>query len=931
MNKSNNQIKIIILLNLFLLGTPVDSYAGKHALLVGITEFPYDDPLPYSDDDVYLIKDILIDGYGWPENNITVLIDEAADYSDVLSALDDLDSAESNGDTVLIMFSTHGKNLYGLFCNNAFISPPVGYYVMSPSTLNTKINELETDNIMVILDISEAGYFDGKISKGVILMASSATETSYQDDEVLLYSVFSYFVAKGMSGFANLSDPSISAVEVFDYAAPLTTDYVDEMWDDNQTPVIDGEENDFDMFVKLPQELSGTLSYTQYWSGSPIEMEGNVTVPSGVDLTIVTDSYLDFNGYTLTVASGGGINLLFDGAEINYGTLTMASGSSLDLNGNTLTIASGGTLDLGGDLAVTPGTLVFASNSNLDLNNHYLRMIGTGSIIDYGMTSVPDIVVKQGSTKKGYYSDVQTAINNAISGQKVWIGVGPYDGFYMNLDVDVGGVYNQTEIDGNVLFYNDHYSTLSNMIVAGNINIMSSTGNTVMNVTCEGVINVYTDCSVTFSSVHTGSGGYYDFEIYSADININYLVSEGQKAYGVKAYGNTSLDFYLLYAMTDKTNKAIFLNSTSEAYFATGAYFCENEYDVYADDNSSAEFGAGISVYLSGIPPLVFYGDVYGDAYYYLCGFYRRMDQPTPDAPFVAVPVISDPGQAAYRTAYSQLQAIHRKQLAALEDEDETTDADPRHYEEDYLAAVAAFQEVVTRYPGSPSALKALARLTRAWIAIGRGAEVEPYVSALAEAPGFQEVKYHVLDNLIFYYLIQGETDQALRIADEIIANSTDDYLVAQTIYYKGVIYRYHLDDIDNAVAMYQAVVAEYPDHSTAQLAQAKLEELGADVPEGSPAEPEVTELSLAGYPNPFNPTATIRFGLPEGGNVTLVVYDLMGREVVRLVEGHRDAGWQELVWDGRDARGRAVPTGIYIARLATPQETRAIKLVMMK
>ncbi|MBA7614839.1 hypothetical protein ES703_22113 [subsurface metagenome] len=100
------------------------------------------------------------------------------------------------------------------------------------------------------------------------------------------------------------------------------------------------------------------------------------------------------------------------------------------------------------------------------------------------------------------------------------------------------------------------------------------------------------------------------------------------------------------------------------------------------------------------------------------------------------------------------------------------------------------------------------------------------------------------------------------------------------------------------------------------------------------------TEFALhQNHPNPFNPTTTLRFDLPEASDASIVVYDLMGREVVRLVEGHQDAGWQAVVWDGRDARGRAVPTGIYIARLsiipptagATPQETRAMKLVMMK
>ena len=84
-------------------------------------------------------------------------------------------------------------------------------------------------------------------------------------------------------------------------------------------------------------------------------------------------------------------------------------------------------------------------------------------------------------------------------------------------------------------------------------------------------------------------------------------------------------------------------------------------------------------------------------------------------------------------------------------------------------------------------------------------------------------------------------------------------------------------------------------------------------------------------YPNPFNPSTTIRFDLPAATDIHIVVYDLLGREVVRLVDGHREAGYHQLVWNGRDARGREVPTGLYIARLLAPTYTRSIKLVLLK
>ena len=84
-------------------------------------------------------------------------------------------------------------------------------------------------------------------------------------------------------------------------------------------------------------------------------------------------------------------------------------------------------------------------------------------------------------------------------------------------------------------------------------------------------------------------------------------------------------------------------------------------------------------------------------------------------------------------------------------------------------------------------------------------------------------------------------------------------------------------------------------------------------------------------YPNPFNPSTTIAYDLPQAGPVALVVYDLRGREVTRLAEGRHEAGYHQVTWAGRDAAGREVPTGIYIARLNTPGYTKSIKMLLLK
>ncbi|MFC1481975.1 T9SS type A sorting domain-containing protein, partial [Candidatus Neomarinimicrobiota bacterium] len=84
-------------------------------------------------------------------------------------------------------------------------------------------------------------------------------------------------------------------------------------------------------------------------------------------------------------------------------------------------------------------------------------------------------------------------------------------------------------------------------------------------------------------------------------------------------------------------------------------------------------------------------------------------------------------------------------------------------------------------------------------------------------------------------------------------------------------------------------------------------------------------------YPNPFNPTSTIQYDLPEATNVTLVVYDMLGREVISLVNRQEEPGYHQTVWDAVDHTGRPMPTGIYIARLVTPEYSKSIKMVLLK
>jgi len=102
---------------------------------------------------------------------------------------------------------------------------------------------------------------------------------------------------------------------------------------------------------------------------------------------------------------------------------------------------------------------------------------------------------------------------------------------------------------------------------------------------------------------------------------------------------------------------------------------------------------------------------------------------------------------------------------------------------------------------------------------------------------------------------------------------------------------------------------------------------VGLDDPIALPAEYSLNQ----NYPNPFNPQTTVIFGLPAATEVHLVVYDLLGREVTRLSRGRLEAGYYQVVWNARDSLGRPVPSGVYIARMTTPQFYKSIKMILLK
>ena len=84
-------------------------------------------------------------------------------------------------------------------------------------------------------------------------------------------------------------------------------------------------------------------------------------------------------------------------------------------------------------------------------------------------------------------------------------------------------------------------------------------------------------------------------------------------------------------------------------------------------------------------------------------------------------------------------------------------------------------------------------------------------------------------------------------------------------------------------------------------------------------------------FPNPFNPSTTLRYGLPEDGPVSLVIYDIRGNTVRTIESANQTAGWYEHTWNGMDDSGQPVSTGLYLTRLQAGSYTKTIKMLYLK
>jgi len=267
--------------------------------------------------------------------------------------------------------------------------------------------------------------------------------------------------------------------------------------------------------------------------------------------------------------------------------------------------------------------------------------------------------------------------------------------------------------------------------------------------------------------------------------------------------------------------------------------------------------------------------------------------------------------------------------------------------EERFEEASEIFKILVRKFSFSTEAHWALVRIVTLYRKSQVAGLAEYLIRLITNSSIDSELQMAARELLVSTYKRNGQFDNAIQVAEGIISLAPNTRHEYHALFNLFNIYDKDLEDSTAAADILLRLKSKYPDYELTQIAQFDMGEDvywslakgfdGIDKPYvNDMAFPEKFRLGT-GYPNPFNPITTITYDLPDDAQVSLVVYDILGREVARLVDGFVEPGYHQVEWDGKDQSGRLVPTGIYLYRLvATSLEssehfTASRKLVLMK
>jgi hypothetical protein len=87
----------------------------------------------------------------------------------------------------------------------------------------------------------------------------------------------------------------------------------------------------------------------------------------------------------------------------------------------------------------------------------------------------------------------------------------------------------------------------------------------------------------------------------------------------------------------------------------------------------------------------------------------------------------------------------------------------------------------------------------------------------------------------------------------------------------------------------------------------------------------------LPAFPNPFNPSTTITYGLNTDSKVSIQIFNITGRLITTLINAEQASGWHSIVWNATNQQGERIPAGLYLSKITSGNEVKTSKLMLLK
>jgi len=682
---------------------------------------------------------------------------------------------------------------------------------------------------------------------------------------------------------------------------------------------------------------SGTMQSDQKW-WTDITLAGNVTVPSGVTLTLTSSATIDLNGFAIT--SSGGTITEHSGVSYSGRAAVRKAGSTIkgmypSLSSALSDASSGQTVYAAASQNVA-SSLTVSSGIGLQVNSGVALTMSSGVRLNIYGTLNASGATFQGNGSAGYWNSISYYANSSGTVQSCTI-CDAQCGIYAATDASVS--ISDNTISNNSVYgislNNSADNTISGCTIQNNgtgINIYSVnttiTGNSILNNTNYG-INAE-DVGAIYWEDNTIEGNGHGVVLENADPYFfnNIIANNGHGISIVSSSPYFGGPFeYGLNAITCAAVPLFRASSYSDVYMGYGGdggynSILGSEYpDMEAYTNS--EISADYNYWASATPA------VYADGTSEIYSDYPLSSDPT-----------SGPSCLSKKSSsYAQSHIFN-----ASEQDNDYWKGKEYFKNGDVISAKNSFKAVINgKYDDkySPLALLSLYNLKKHFVEQDKSIseEFSRTLKDLYENEN-NSLKPFAIRILCKEAALLDNMAKVVSLNKELINKySNTDHEISAL--YNLVTYYISSDNFTEAKKYYDQLKAKYPAEDLTKFAGINLGEknnLGDNSKKNADESNKIQkEFLVEVYPNPFNPTTTIKYSLPVSSNVELKIYDIMGKEIRTLVAGKNQSGYKEVLWDGKNDNGSQVSSGIYLYRLVAKSLEdgkifeKSAKMIMMK